>query len=197
MREDDNWRHWTVKERVVQFPQGVKLLHKHWLLYQNIRDAATTPHNAWTTKRGARIPWRQQYQQRLFLDGISTVLPVVIFWMIPFLGYVPMLLAVAAPRQLLSRHFHNDYEMAEYNKAAYNNDTLTSLQPSSSCSSQPSSICLNEYERLRLLMCTPVTQLDLYLALTTCFFFIIRSLWVTTAKTVTNQERHRRHLYPT
>jgi len=67
----------------------------------------------------SHIPWRQREQQRRFLDGLSTVLPVVILWCVPIVGYVPMLLAIAAPRQLLSRHFHNDFEAVQYNRLAY------------------------------------------------------------------------------
>ena len=145
----------TVWERIRIFPTSVSRLWKDWLLYQNIRDAAATPRNAWTipgttttttTKNAnnntvdagqtvvstaevpllvakqmvhSHIPWRQREQQRRFLDGLSTVLPVVVLWCVPIVGYVPMLLAIAAPRQLLSRHFHNDYEAVQYNRLAY------------------------------------------------------------------------------
>lgn len=102
-------------------------------MYRNIRDAASTRRNAWTVQprrlspQGARavdrvhsrIPWRQREQQRRFMDGIGTVLPVVALSMIPLVGYVPMFVAIAAPRQLLSRHFHNEYEQFEYNRLAY------------------------------------------------------------------------------
>ena len=150
----------TVWERIRIFPTSVSRLWKDWLLYQNIRDAAATPRNAWTipgtttqsattttTKNAnnnavddegrtvvspaevpllvakqmvhSHIPWRQREQQRRFLDGLSTVLPVVVLWCVPIVGYVPMLLAIAAPRQLLSRHFHNDFEAVQYNRLAY------------------------------------------------------------------------------
>ena len=120
----------TVRERVLLFPTSVQRLWKDWLLYQNIRDAAATPRNAWTVHpqrlslQGAlasgivhsHIPWRQREQQRRFREGVATVLPVVVLWMIPVVGYLPMLLAVAAPRQVLSRHFHNEYEQRLYNQ---------------------------------------------------------------------------------
>ena len=122
----------TIRERIALFPTSVRLLWKDWLLYRNIQDAARTPRNAWTIPREARqrlplagriirshIPWRQREQRRRFLDGLSTVLPVVVIWALPIIGYVPMVLAVLMPRQLLSRHFHNEHEQFEYNRLAY------------------------------------------------------------------------------
>lgn len=65
------------------------------------------------------IPWRQQAQQRQFLSGLYTVAPVVTLFMVPIVGYLPMLLSVVLPRQLLSRHFYNEYEILHYNQLAY------------------------------------------------------------------------------
>lgn len=140
--KDIDWRPMTVRERVLKFPGSVKTLYKDWQLYQCIRDAATTPRNAWTmndhrlsappetdpfgTSNRRRpdtthscIPWRQREQQRRFWHDITTVLPVVVVWLLPIVGYIPMFVSIAAPRQLLSRHFHNDYETYHYNQLAY------------------------------------------------------------------------------
>lgn len=128
----------SVRERVFTFPTSVLSLWKDWLLYQNIRDAATTSRNAWSTKEhrlqksslGAEndlmestsactIPWRQLVHQRQFISSLIVVLPTVALWMIPIVGYIPMFLSIAAPRQLLSRHFHNQFEMFHFNRLAY------------------------------------------------------------------------------
>ena len=110
----------TFRERVFKFGSGVGLLWNDFQLYRNIRDASTTPRNAWTIENKrleipssvvasqvirSRIPWRQQEQQRRFIDGLFTVFPVVALWAIPVVGYIPMFVAIATPRQLLSRHF--------------------------------------------------------------------------------------------
>lgn len=134
-RTDKDGKPMSVRERVLKFPSSVKMLWKDLLLYQNIRDAAATKRNAWTVQAGhpfsveearvasqamhSRIPWRQREQQRRFLEDLSTVLPVVVLSMVPVVGYIPTFLSVAAPRQLLSRHFHNEYEMFHYNRLAY------------------------------------------------------------------------------
>jgi hypothetical protein len=116
---NDDWSQqpMSAQQRVIKFPSSVQMLWKDWLLYQNIRDAAKTKRNAWTigqqqqlsspeavvasqAMHSPRIPWRQREQQRRFLDGLATVLPVVVLWMIPIIGYIPMFLSIAAPRQV-------------------------------------------------------------------------------------------------
>jgi hypothetical protein len=126
----DHHRAMTPWDRVLHFPEGVRMLWKDWLLYRNICDASTTPRNAWSNQQGQpfskingnstnQIPWRQREQQRTFIDAVSTVLPVVLLWCVPVIGYIPMFVAIAAPRQLLSRHFHNSYEVRFYNEMAF------------------------------------------------------------------------------
>jgi hypothetical protein len=126
----------TIRERVLTFPSSVYMLWKDWQLYVNIRDAAATKRNAWTVVQPNNaskvvtcsldtnnplsvVPWRQREQQRRFLDSLSTVLPTVVLWLLPIVGYVPMLLAILAPRQLLSRHFFNQYEILQFNRLEY------------------------------------------------------------------------------
>jgi LETM1-like protein len=122
----------TIRERVLTFPTSVYMLWKDWQLHVNIRDAAATKRNAWTVQNQASsavthsetnalsiIPWRQREQQRRFLDSLSTVLPTVVLWLLPIIGYVPMFLAILAPRQLLSRHFFNQYEIRQFNRLEY------------------------------------------------------------------------------
>jgi LETM1-like protein len=122
----------TIRERILTFPSSVYMLWKDWQLHVNIRDAAATKRNAWTVPNNESsvtfspethalsvIPWRQREQQRRFLDSLSTVLPTVVLWLLPIIGYVPMFLAILAPRQLLSRHFFNQYEILQFNRLEY------------------------------------------------------------------------------
>jgi hypothetical protein len=134
-----NWRPSTLKERIVNFPKGVRKLMKEYELYNNINDASRTRLNAWTldhplkknapSKTGAeinaivartgRIPRRQYEQQRRAVVDIGTSAPVILLWAVPVIGYVPMILGVAAPRQCLSRQFFNDYEIYHYAELEY------------------------------------------------------------------------------
>lgn len=139
-QQEQQQRPMSVRERVVKFSGSVQMLWKDWMLYQNIRDASATRRNAWSSNGktavlarqrirqhygtdddsdASRIPWRQREQQRRFVDALSTVFPVVALWMVPVVGSIPMIVSIAAPRQLLSRHFHNDYEVRHYNRLAY------------------------------------------------------------------------------
>jgi hypothetical protein len=60
--------------------------------------------------RPGRIP-RQQYQQQLqTIEDFQTMLPLVALFLVPVIGYLPAVIAVSAPRQILSRQFHNAYE---------------------------------------------------------------------------------------
>jgi hypothetical protein len=64
--------------------------------------------------RPGRIPRRQYQQQLQIRQDLGVVLPVVALWMAPLIGYVPMLLAIVAPRQVLTRQFYNAYEIQHY-----------------------------------------------------------------------------------
>jgi hypothetical protein len=103
-------------ERIQLFPQNVwQLYHDCWRV-KDIYDASHTPRNTWTNhyKIMGRIPRRQQEQVRQVQEDISIVLPLVILWIPPIIGYLPMFLAVATPRQVLSRQFWNLYEREAY-----------------------------------------------------------------------------------
>jgi hypothetical protein len=64
--------------------------------------------------RHGRIPRRQHEQQRRLIQELYIVSPLVLLWLLPIVGYIPMFLAFAAPRQVLSRHFLNLYEIQQY-----------------------------------------------------------------------------------
>jgi hypothetical protein len=135
-----DWRPSTLKERVVNFPSGVRKLMKDYELYKNIHDASRTRLNAWTLDhslnkkapsktdfyidaiqtRPGRIPRRQYEQQRRAVVEIGTSAPVILMWAVPIVGNLPMILGVTvAPRQVLSRQFHNDYEIYHYAELEY------------------------------------------------------------------------------
>jgi len=69
--------------------------------------------------RPGRIPRRQYEQQRRLVEDLSKVGPLVALWIPPIIGYLPMLLAMFAPRQVLSRQFLNDYEVHQYAELEY------------------------------------------------------------------------------
>jgi hypothetical protein len=134
-----NWRPSTLRERILNFPRGVRKLIKDYELYKNINDASRTRLNAWTldhplhknapsrtdfetnaiVTRPGRIPRRQYEQQRRAAVDIGTSAPVILLWAVPVIGYVPMILGVAAPRQVLSRQFYNEYEIYHYAELEY------------------------------------------------------------------------------
>ena len=115
------------------------MLYLDCLRYKSIHDASRTPLNAWTIKhphrkrkdgeseffmhknerRPGRIPRRQYEQQRRLRNDIRTMAPLAAVSTMPFVGSIPMVLAVAVPRQILSHHFHNDYEYAMYARTEY------------------------------------------------------------------------------
>jgi hypothetical protein len=128
----------TIKERAYVFPGGAMRLIQELVLYKNIHDASRTSLNAWTLNhpfrkspgnkayhiydgelRPGRIPRRQHEQQRRAIVDVTAVAPILILWLIPVFGYVPMFLAVAAPRQILSRQFHNEFEIYHYARLEY------------------------------------------------------------------------------
>jgi LETM1-like protein len=61
-----------------------------------------------------RIPRRQHEQQRLLVEDLHVVTPLVVAWLPPIVGYLPMVLAVMAPRLVLSRQFWNAHEIDLY-----------------------------------------------------------------------------------
>ena len=67
-----------------------------------------------TIPRPGRIPRRQLEHQRRLRQDLAVVSPLVLVWLLPIIGYLPMILAFIAPRQVLSRHFWNDYEIHYY-----------------------------------------------------------------------------------
>jgi hypothetical protein len=134
-----DWAPMTMKERVVQFPKGVFRLMKDCLLYKLIHDASRSPLNAWTIDRSSyknnlsrnsyyiysdgvqpgRIPRRQYEQQRRALVDIEALAPIILLWIPPIIGFLPLILGVTAPRQVLSRQFHNEYEIYHYTEIEY------------------------------------------------------------------------------
>jgi hypothetical protein len=115
-------------ERIRNFPEGVKALLRDCVRYKAIHD---TPLNQWTVdvvdpttttttttttrtvqhKYWNRIPRREYEQQRQLRNDLRTMLPLVILWIPPIIGFIPPILAIVAPRQCMSRHFHNHYEL--------------------------------------------------------------------------------------
>lgn len=70
-------------------------------------------------RRPGRIPRRQYEQQRRLRNDIRTMAPLADVCTMPFVGSIPLVLAVAVPRQVLSDQFHNDYEYATYARTEY------------------------------------------------------------------------------
>ena len=64
--------------------------------------------------RPGHIPRRQHEQQRALRKDVGKMLPLVILWIPPMVGYIPLALALTIPRQVLSRQFLNDYEIQTY-----------------------------------------------------------------------------------
>jgi hypothetical protein len=98
-------------------------LHKGTAADELINFAANVTHvslfsltNNDTTPRPGRIPRRQLEQQRRLRSDLAVVSPLVLVWLLPIIGYLPMILAFIAPRQVLSRHFWNDFEIQHYRK---------------------------------------------------------------------------------
>jgi hypothetical protein len=128
-----DWRPMTMKERVTQFPTGVFRLMKDYQLYKLIHDASRAPLNAWTIDRPSyrkkvshddkilpgRIPRRQYEQQRRAACDIGALAPIILLWIPPIIGFLPMILGATAPRQVLSRQFHNEYEIYHYAELEY------------------------------------------------------------------------------
>jgi hypothetical protein len=134
-----DWRPMTMFERIRQFPTGVFKLMKDYQLYQLIHDASRAPLNAWTIDRPSyrknvyqesfysyddkirpgRIPRRQYEQQRRAAVEIGALAPIILLWIPPIIGFLPTILGATAPRQILSRQFHNEYEIYNYAELEY------------------------------------------------------------------------------
>ena len=128
----------TSWERIRNFPEGVKALVRDCFRYKAIHD---TPLNQWTieyptspsTSSGLtsttasttttvhlnRLPRRQYEQQRQLRDDFRTMFPLVLLWIPPIIGFIPPILAIVAPRQFMSRHFHNLYELEMFGQIEY------------------------------------------------------------------------------
>jgi hypothetical protein len=100
--------------RIRHFPEGVKELFHDCRRYKNIHDASKTD-----KVRPGRIRRRQYEQQRQLRNDFRTMLPLVIIWIPPIIGFLPPILAMVAPRQVMSRHFHNPYEITSYAQIEY------------------------------------------------------------------------------
>ncbi|KAL7574391.1 hypothetical protein ACA910_008488 [Epithemia clementina (nom. ined.)] len=74
---------------------------------------ATATATTTTNHSSTRIPWRQQVQQRQTVEDWSKMGPMVLLWIPPLLGFIPTLLAIAAP-QSFTHHFHNAYERVQF-----------------------------------------------------------------------------------
>lgn len=136
----DDGRYPTVMERIKSFPSGAKQLYYDMLRYKNIHDASRTPLNAWTVRRSplyrrddyklpfiimdeevrpGRIPRREHEEQRRLKDDLRKVFPVLAIWALPLVGYLPLIFAVMAPRETLSRQFFNTYQRELYASIEY------------------------------------------------------------------------------
>jgi hypothetical protein len=103
-------------ERLRDFPVNVGRLYQDFLRVKDIYDASHTPNNAWTNRYGVmgRIPRRQQEQERQLVSDMRIVVPLLVLWIPPIIGYLPLFIAVGCPRQVLSRHFFNIYEQESF-----------------------------------------------------------------------------------
>ena len=113
----------TAMERVKNFPLGVKALLRDCLRYQTV---AETPINSWCIEDShgrkvqlGKLPRRQYVQQHQLIRDFKKMLPLVIIWIPPIIGFLPTILAVVAPRQSMSRHFHNRYELETFAQIEY------------------------------------------------------------------------------
>lgn len=113
----------TAFERIKNFPEGVKRLMRDCLQSKAIHD---TPLDAWIVDypdgqqlQIRRIPRRQYQQQRQLRKDFRTMLPLVVIWIPPIIGFLPPILAIVAPRQFMSNHFHNLYELETFAQVEY------------------------------------------------------------------------------
>jgi LETM1-like protein len=91
-----------------------RLMSAAVILLQRQQDKSRTRHTP-TEQQLILVPWRQQQEKYKFLQSLQTVAPTVFLCLLPIVGYVPMILAVLLPRQLLSSHFYTNTEILHYN----------------------------------------------------------------------------------
>ena len=70
------------------------------------QDVSDTP--------AAVLPWRQQVQKRQAVEDMSNMAGLALLWIPPIVGWIPTILAVVAPRQAYTRHFHSPYEVVQF-----------------------------------------------------------------------------------
>lgn len=95
-------------ERIQNFPLGVKALLRDCLQYQG-----TQPGNV-------QLDRRQYIQQHQLQKDFRKMFPLVVLSIPPIIGSFPTILAVVAPRQFMSRHFHNPHELEAFAQIEYN-----------------------------------------------------------------------------
>lgn len=106
----------TIVQRFQYFPQAFQNVVRDVRIYFLIQDALSSPRNHWTTKAGPPV-WVQWKQQQLRKE-LAWVFPLACACMLPIVGYIPSLLAFAFPRQMLTRHFWNEYELKYFESTA-------------------------------------------------------------------------------
>mmetsp|Transcript_4802 Transcript_4802/g.13430 ORF Transcript_4802/g.13430 Transcript_4802/m.13430 type:complete len:593 (+) Transcript_4802:71-1849(+) len=77
-------------------------------------DAQEFQEKSSTSKADAIVPWRQVVQQRQFIEDLTRVIVPLMVWIPPIVGWLPTILAVTAPRQFFTSHFHNEYEKVHF-----------------------------------------------------------------------------------
>lgn len=95
-------------ERARDFSGNTKELYDEYQRYVCIQEAKRSP--LWN----GRIPRRQQQQAVQIVEDLKVVLPSVLLCMVPIVGSFALLPVAMAPRQLLSRQFHNDFEHRKF-----------------------------------------------------------------------------------
>ena len=70
-------------------------------------------------RRPGRIPRRQHEQQRQTLQDYKQMGILIALYMPPIIGELPVILAALFPRQVLSRQFHNPYEIEAHAQMEY------------------------------------------------------------------------------
>lgn len=103
-------------ERIRDFPKNVVHLYQDCQLIKDIYDASHTPRNQWTNHYGimGKIPRRQQEQERLLASDLRVVVPLIVMYIPPIIGYLPMVFAIICPRQVLSRQFLTEHEKEQF-----------------------------------------------------------------------------------
>lgn len=106
----------TLLQRFEYFPRAFQNVMRDVRIYFLIQDALTTRRNQWTAK-GRPPVWVRWKQQRLRKE-LAWIVPLAGACMLPIIGYIPSFLAFAFPRQMLTRHFWNEYELEYFESTA-------------------------------------------------------------------------------